>query len=222
MKINEQQLLQIEKYLDLKELVQIDLRNEVLDHMAANIEKNMEDGIVNFKEAFYSEKELWNNDLQNSSNFWLGWYWVGPKILIQKCVKEIKKMYLSSTLAIAGFFLLISFFSKAFQIELFSNQINISLGVLYLLIFIFVLVGFYKMKVSKIETTYRYLFKINAIGFCFMYLVFNPLWSESLSNSLFNGNSLFAIILHGFLLMFGSHFMTLYQKHTKVQKRVLV
>lgn len=218
MKLNQKQLLQIEKYLDFKELMQVDIRNEVLDHMAINIESVIENDNLSFKDAFIAETRVWNSELESSSSFWLGWYLVGPKLLIQKCVKEVKQMYLWSAVFTTTLLFLIFLINKVFNIELLTADINIGLGVIYLLIFVFALAGFYIMKASEIETTYRHLYKINAIGFCFMYLVFNPLWSDSIRVSLFNEDALFTALLHAILLVFGCQFLRLYNKHFNTKK----
>ncbi len=221
MKLNQKQLSQLEKYLDFKELEQADLRNEVFDHMALNIERAMNDDNLGFIDAYKAEIQLWNIELKDYSSWWLGWSWVGPKLMMKKCVKEIKQMYLWSTVFAATFLFMIFLFNKVFKIALLKDEFNIGLGITYMLIFVGVLVGFYKMKATGIETTYRHLYKINAIGFCFMYLVFNPLWSDFSSFSLLNGDVLFSALLHAVLLVFGYHFWALYRKHFNTKKMVL-
>lgn len=221
MRLNKKQLLHIERYLDFKELIQIDLRTEVLDHIALNIETALNNDNVTFKDAFNSAIKIWDAELESSSSFWLGWYWVGPKLLMNKCVKEVKKMYFWSIFLTCVFLCFLFLLNKVVRVEVLSNEINIGLGVTYLLIFMFTVIGFFKMKVSGVETTFRYLYKLNAIGFCFMYLAFNPLFSNGLRNALFNGDTMFTTLLHSILLIFGFNFLTLYNKHFSTKKLVL-
>lgn len=221
MKLNEKQLLQIEKHLDFKELTQVDLRNEVLDHMAINIESAMKNDNLEFANAFKIETQNWHSELESSSSAWMGWYWVGPKILMNKCDKEVKKMYLSSVIMTIGLLFFTYCIHKLFRIELFAADLKIGLGTLYLLIFIFVLTGFYKIKISRIQTTYSYLYKLNCIGFGFMFLAFNPFWNDGIIEALFNEDALFGAFFHAVLLSVGSHFLTFYRKHFGAKRLML-
>jgi len=213
MRLSKKELAHIKRYLDFKELTQVDLRNEVVDHMASNIENFMMVQNASFKDAFEKEIKLWENELNAHSSFWIGWYWVGPKIMIQKCAKQVKQMYLLS-FCFATFLFLISYLSlNLSQVEIPTAQIQTGIGVIYLGYFVFILFGFFKLKASNFESTYRHLYKINAIGYTFMYLIFNPLWNNS-----FNGfgsieDSIFVALLHAILLVFGYQFLSLYRKH---------
>jgi len=112
-----EQLKRIEKYLDFKELNQIDLREEVLDHMANSIEVALEKG-SSFSDAFNLEIKKWNKDLELYSSFWLGIAWVGPKIMIKKCIRLVKKIYL-----IPFFFKYLSIFKMSCLVN-FINYTN--------------------------------------------------------------------------------------------------
>ncbi|MFW2376175.1 MAG: hypothetical protein ACN4ES_06490, partial [Cellulophaga baltica] len=57
--LREDQLLNIETYLNQKDLTQIDLRNEVLDHIANGIETKMDSESRSFEEAFSKEVITW-------------------------------------------------------------------------------------------------------------------------------------------------------------------
>jgi hypothetical protein len=218
MKLNPKQILQIEKHLDFKELVQVDLRSEVLDHMASNIENTIQRDNLEFNEAFNAEIKLWNEDLKEYSSSWLGYAWVGPKLLMQKCVKEVKRMYLFSICLTAMLSAIGIQLTKVLKMELPTSAISNVLGIIYLLSFVLTGIGFYKMKVSKIQTTYRHIYKINTIGFSFMYLAFNPLWSDSFRTSLYVEDTFFGVLLHSFVLIFGYHSWRLYCKHFDVKK----
>ena len=98
MKLTQEQIATIEGFLNRMELTQIDLRNEVLDHISEAISVSMMHQQLSFEEAFTIEKQKWRDDLQSHSSYWLGLMWMGPKIVIQKCVKHTKIIYLKAAL----------------------------------------------------------------------------------------------------------------------------
>lgn len=221
MKLNQKQLLQIEKHLDYRKLTQVDLRNEVLDHMALNIEEAMENHNQSFEDAFNTETQLWNEELKDYSSLWLGLIWVGPKLMMKKCVKEIKRMYLfTALLAISSLFTAF-IISKVFLFEEQIPQLDNIIGGIYLGCFLFMLVTFFKIKASDFKTTYSYLFKINAIGVASIYLVYNPIWSDFIPTSLIFNENIFAILFHSSMLVYGYQFWVLYLKHLEAKKTLM-
>ncbi|MEH6618334.1 hypothetical protein [Maribacter arcticus] len=86
MKLEQKQLEVIENYLNWKELVQVDLKNEVLDHMATSIENRMEEDEVAFSMAFKDVVLIWEKELTIQL---IGLLFSGPKMLIYKCVKVL-------------------------------------------------------------------------------------------------------------------------------------
>lgn len=97
MKLNTEQLGAIANYLNRMELFQLDLRDEVLDHMVTSIETKMKSGI-SFDAAFELEICKWKKDLDTNSSYWLGLLWSGPKIVIEKCVKLVQRIYLKASI----------------------------------------------------------------------------------------------------------------------------
>ncbi|MEH6769935.1 hypothetical protein [Maribacter arcticus] len=89
MKLEQKQLEVIENYLNWKELVQVDLKNEVLDHMATSIENRMEEDEVAFSMAFKDVVLIWEKELTNYSSPLIVLLFSGPKMLIYKCVKVL-------------------------------------------------------------------------------------------------------------------------------------
>ncbi|EAR02752.1 hypothetical protein [Maribacter sp. HTCC2170] len=218
MKLTQNQIQQIETYLDSKELTHLDLRNEVLDHMANAIEESIQEEGLTFKEAFNQEINKWNPELVNYSSFWIGWAWTGPKLMIIKAVKETKKFYLKSLLATA----VISLMIHMTYISLIGNDhLNIMdgfVGLVYIAILGLTLLFFWRIKATDYQTTYSYLYKINTIGFAFMYLAFNPLLPES--NMIFDIEKTYywGLFFHSFLLSFAYTFWDLYKSHQSSKK----
>ena len=217
MGLSTEQVQHIETYLNFKELMHLDLLNEVLDHMAIGIEKSIKEKDLGFQEAFSKEVRKWNLELENYSSFWLGWAWTGPRILIDKGVKKAKQIYrrtLLATLVVAMSIHLI--YNTLIVIEP-SKFLNAIVGSAYIVILFF----FWRIKATNHQTTYSFLFKINAIGFAFMYLAFNPILLDR--TMIFGKEETYywALFLHSFLFSFVYSFWDLYKSHFTSKKLLI-
>lgn len=221
MKLSSQHIAQIEKYLDVKELTQVDIRNEVIDHIAIGVEKSMRNDNDSFECAFNDQTQVWDEELKDYSSFWLGYGWVGPKLMMQKCVKEIKRTYFFSLLMAVTLWVAFIIMSQVVNITVVVHRISNILGVTCLGIFFLIIYAFYKMKNSGFDTSYRYLYKLNAVGFSFMYVVFNPLWSNKLDFTSFTIEAFANSLFYSVLLIFGYQFWKLYKKHMDTKTFVL-
>ncbi|MBT8300107.1 MAG: hypothetical protein KJO63_02130 [Maribacter sp.] len=221
MNLTTEQIQQIETYLDFKELNQLDLRNEVLDHMAAGVEKSLQDDGLTFKDAFDKEVKKWNDELSEHSNWLIGWAWTGPRILINKGVKKTKQFYIKSMLVAMTIGTIMYLMNKTLIEKGFAEIVNGFVGLLYFAIFFLICILYWRIKATEYQTAYSFLFKINAIGFAFMYLAFNPLFSDG--NLVYNKEEVFAELLffHFFLISFAYTFWDLYKSHIDSKKLVL-
>ncbi|WP_298474984.1 hypothetical protein [uncultured Maribacter sp.] len=166
MKLSQSQIQDIERYLDYHELKQVDLRVEVLDHMAESIEAAMENG-VSYTDAFNQQKEKWDPELKSYSSFWLGWTLVGPKLLMKKCLQIEKEIHFKALPVAIIITASLYFFLNFIDAKLFLGRVNLILGVVFSISIVLFLVVFSKIKKSKIESTYGYLYKIHIKGFGF-------------------------------------------------------
>lgn len=217
MKLNQDQLANIEGFLNQMELTQIDLRNEVLDHMSAGISEGMFSQQLTFEEAFAIEKQKWRDDLQSHSSYWLGLMWMAPKIMIQKCVKQSKIIYLKAAIpALAA--LLLFYSTENFWSEQMLMRVNSLIGVVYICLFLLLLTLKYKMKHTGYQTSYSFLFKINAITFCLLLVLYNPIISDILSLEKEGSIAYLSLFAHAFTLTFSWFFVQFYKSHRKIQK----
>lgn len=176
MKLSESQIQQIENYLDRKELFQLDVRMEVLDHIIAGIEKAIQEEDIDFESAFATEKEKWQKDLNGYSSSWIGWVWSGPKIVIKKCESWIKKTYLISFICMLCIGLPIYFWIDGLT-EVTVRVINMVIGIGYYGFILWCIWAYYRMKNGAFKTTHLYLFGVQSVGALFLYLMFNLFFS---------------------------------------------
>lgn len=221
MGLTKDEIQAIERYLDSKNLTHIDLRVEVVDHMSESIDEAMQSQKVDFDTAFQNEIRKWHADLGEYSSYWLGLLWVGPKIVINKCVKRIKVIYLKALLlafAITGLFFLAA---DMIAIEM-LRALEVLVGSLYLLFFAMLLFFKYRIKATGFQTSFSFLFKINAIAFSFMFVLYNPLWTVFMSLLKDGALNLVSVWMHAFTLAFSFFFLEFYNAHMATNKQVLI
>lgn len=152
MKLTQEQIECVEKYLDYKELNYIDVRIEVLDHIISEVEVLLAQGI-NFEDAFKQSTKKWHNDLQITSSFLIGLIHTRPKIVIDKALNLGKNWLMFSFIAI----FLQTFFSEKLIIPSFLSNNSIFFLVVGTVLVITNLYFYFKMK--ELKTTFLFLFE---------------------------------------------------------------
>ena len=216
MRLTEIQIGKIKAYLNFKELFHLDLRNEVLDHIANGIENSIDRKKLDFNSAFDLEIKKWNNELAGYSTSWLGWAYHGPKIMMRKCAKITKRAYLQSTIIALVLALILNLISTVISPAFSTLFMKIMLGISYLTILSAMLFFYYRIKQSDYQTSYSYLYRIHTIGCGFVFLVLNPLWTNLLN---FKGNLEVVIVnlfAHLFFIIFSLIFWDLYKSHMNI------
>lgn len=210
MKLTTEQIAEIDETLVLNGLIYDDIKLEVTDHIASEIEVKMEESNISFEAAFKQAFENWREQLRPASyNFWLrrgGFY--GPRIVIDKCVSYNKSKFLISSLVPIPLVIISIFcfhlFNQETAIRIFRNSIRI----LYLSEVLFISLGWILIWNSKAKTTFSYFFKKGS------YLVyFQPLavglgfWPDKLIEKDFAIQSVFTYFLIVMVMFFITDFM---------------
>jgi len=179
MKLNKEQIQQIEDYLTIKKVKHIDIRFEILDHIISDIEFSMEIKNFSFDSAFEEVKLKWNKSLINSSNIWFGFGTFRPAILIKKSLKIYKPLLIKSIFTVFVCTLLIYVILENFKKLFLNNKGNISnLISIFLVIYMCsVLYWYIRIKLTKFHSTYGFLFNKRIVSNIFtaviFFLVFN-------------------------------------------------
>ena len=169
MNLTNQQITQINEILVLNGLDYEDLKLEVTDHIASEIEVLMEENTLSFEDNLKTIFEKWKPELQPSFSGLVGF--TNPRIMTNKCHKLLRKQLLN--------FISISFLMAIISVLFFRNSNNTSLliniqAVLKPFILIelcLVLSALFFVWKSRHKTTYSYLMKkksINLIIFLFL------------------------------------------------------
>lgn len=212
MKLTQEQIAYIEGFLNRMELTQIDLRNEVLDHMASTLEDHMGKGF-SFEDGFAKVSEEWYPELQNHQSYWLGVIHSGPKLMIDKSVRIIKKVYLKSAISAGIVAVFFYSFMQVFPSDSYVMILKVGFGGLLLfgaLLYIYCLV---QTHIKQLKTTYSFLIKLNLIPYLISVLTINPFVSEGLF-SFDNPNYIVLnLAYNSFVLGFGYQSFVLFNKH---------
>jgi uncharacterized protein YjaZ len=94
MRLTNQQITTIEQTLVLNGVVYDDIKLELLDHIATEIESIIDESQFSFEENLKKVFAKWKNELTPSSSF--GLEITNPKIVIQKSIKMIQHVFLMS------------------------------------------------------------------------------------------------------------------------------
>ncbi len=219
MKLSSKQVNILVAYLESMRLTQVDLRNEVLDHMANGIERAMCEQHLDFSQAYTLETRKWHQELADFSSLWIGWAWHGPKIMIRKCAKKTREIVgrtIVLALILTGFFYILSLY---FNLKPYYPTISNCVGLLYFGCFAAMLFFYYKIVASGYHSSYRYLYKINIIGVGFMYLLMNPFWVLLLKYDSEAKILLAGLFMYSYFSCYAYTFWDLYQSH-RVSKKL--
>ncbi|WP_394747974.1 hypothetical protein [Spongiimicrobium salis] len=213
MKLSQIELDDIARYLEAKGLYQVDIKNEVLDHMANDIEMRMQEDGLSFIDAFEVTRKAWSQELMPHSSFWIGLIYVGPKIAIKKCAARLKKSYTRTLLAALALFALSYGILSMEAMFPFYDRVTQGIGYLYLVAFASFAFFYFRIYLSKMHTTYRYLYKVNVFGFAIAYLYFNPLVATYNNFHREGEIQLLSLFLHSFLLIYFYTAIDLFRAH---------
>lgn len=203
MELTTEQIQQIDNYLDNKGLNYIDIRTEVFDHIASDIERQMDESI-NFEKALNLNIKKWNKDLKPTSSWLIGFNYSRPKIVIKKAKKEV--LYLSLFVFFSAILFGFTIDIKASFIGNFYRTI-----LLYFTVFITVtsFVLYFIMRKNKIKTTYLFLFEKRVfVNIPFLILMATVIKKDSVF--------LFYSILAIGISLFG---INLFRKHQNIVKK---
>lgn len=220
MKLTQEQIQYIENYLDRVGLKQLDVKIEVLDHICNGIEKYMTENQLTFIEAFEKEIRKWKAELKNHSSIWLGTAYSGPKIMIKKGAALVKQFYLKNAVFVLAFITLFYTLDIFSSLQQNVDAVNLVIG-LYLLFYTTTTVILYiKLLLSKLNTTYRYVFKVHTLGLSLLSVLYNPLLFKSFSTLYFSDELSYPqVFIWGMLIATSFDIWTLSNSHNKIVKQ---
>jgi hypothetical protein len=161
MRLTNQQITTIEQTLVLNGVVYDDIKLELLDHIATEIESIIDESQFSFEENLKKVFAKWKNELTPSSSFWIRNNKSIPKIVIQKSIKMIQHVFLMSFCLGLGTAVAITLIFKNNANQEVLVVLNTLLRAMALFGVVFLIYAKFRLWQSKQESTYSYLFNQN-------------------------------------------------------------
>jgi hypothetical protein len=204
MKLSAEQIQIVEDTLDLNGLVYDDIKLEVLDHIASEIENKMSLESLSFDETLKVVFENWKNQLRPTLYSHLLGKMIGPKILMDKMAHSVKKELIIILSLVFLFTSVLMFVNSDISNNFFL--MNVENVTTYLsIIGLFLLMGskVYLTR-STIKTSYE--FRFNRVFFFNLFYAiirsFGAFPSVSTTDAQYGGITNVVKLIHGMLLLF--------------------
>ncbi len=170
MKLTAEQIAVIEETLILNGLKFEDLKLELTDHIASEIEEVMNTNTLSFEENLISVFSKWSDQLRPSCSFWINTnkkYWwfsteINPSLATYKCNKVVKKILKLSLFISLLASILLTVITRNWHSEVALNFLKSGFKMICFAVFILFVLARYMIWKSKRITTFGYLFTKNA------------------------------------------------------------
>ncbi len=208
MKLDKQQIQLIDETLVLNKVVYDDIKLELTDHIASDIEEIMSDENVSYDTAFKEAFEKWSVQVKPKTGFWnpeknrftFSKMDVQPKLIMDKLERiaklQLLNMIIFSTVITSFVFGIMNIYDRSVVLSTVGEVYKI----LSLVLIGLLLLGRIFMLKFKRVTTYGHLFKVGFFRIIWMPF-FNLIWINSLNH--FKHPSLTQTILIVFVMTFG-------------------
>ena len=159
MKLTTEQIAKIEETLVLKGVVYEDIKLELIDHIASDIEDKIENQGLDFDKALKKSFNERRNILKTSSApFWLGNFFDAPKIVIDKCVLNTQDLAKSTYFSAVIASIILTGFYQIYHGEKIIRISDNLIQAFFIFCSLSTLILFFIILNSKLKTTYSRLF----------------------------------------------------------------
>lgn len=159
MKLSTQQIAQIEETLVLNGIQYDDIKLELIDHIASEIEEKINIQRASFEIAFREVFENWKEQLRPATSFWINSNKAFPRIILDKWISETKKQRLKGTLLILILTALFSLAVKLINNESFLEIFREVLKAVFIIEFVFITVSKILIWKSSQRTSFGFIFQ---------------------------------------------------------------
>jgi hypothetical protein len=222
MKLTIEQIAQIEETLVLNGVKYDDIKLEVTDHIASEIEVIInEDGFL-FETAFKEVFEKWKPQLRPSSSFWVGIIYSAPKIVLDKWVSITKQQQLKSLFIAIIPALIFTIFLKS-NVEKYNYSIFASfLKTISLVTSLLIAIAKIMIWKSKIKTSFGFIFNKSTPVYM-SFLLFYGLGVLPMKFTIWDfGTRLFFVLMLSFLVLNSIFNLQLAYKHFQMEKKLSI
>ena len=172
MKLSNQQIAQIEETLVLNGLIYDDIKLEVTDHIASEIEEKIYNEKSSFEVAFDEVFIKWKPELKPTFSGLIGF--TNPRIMTVKCHKIVKRQLFTAIIISSLITLVLMLLIRNSSYGLVLINIEGALRSFVLVEFCLVILAWCLIWQSKHQTTYSYLMKKKSFGLIiFLFMIGN-------------------------------------------------
>ena len=165
MKLTTEQIAKIEEALVLNGVVYEDIKLELIDHIASDIEEIMIKQEIVFEIALINAFDKWEAQLRPTSNpLWATSWLNGPKLFIDKWVKETKQQTFYWILLSVVISLLTAWLITKKKSNLLLIQLEQGYEILLIVLLVFLFTGRYFIFKSRTKTIFSYMFNVHCLG----------------------------------------------------------
>ena len=223
MKLTKQQIAQIEETLVLNGLVYQDVKLELLDHIASEIEERLSNEEISFDIVYKSVFEKWKSSLViSSSSAWLGVFFQAPRVVVDKLISYSKRQTVIIVLSALVFGFVLALIVSNIRSQLTFNSLNFGLKGAYLVLVLSTAVSMFLIWNSKIKTTYGRLFLYRGwLTFLFIFqfnIINGPLKHFDINHSFWH--NFISCLLLGFPFTYSFFQIIMVFEHYKIVKKL--
>lgn len=213
MKLTNQQIAIIDQTLIDKGLIYEDIKLELIDHIATDIELETEES--NFDVAFSNTMVKWERALEETSNFWSNF--VGPRIVIDKLSILYKNQCKFVLLAVVIFCTLMVTITTLNPEEYVYNTLKVVFSSIFFLLCLAGMTSLFFIWKTKSKTISGKFFQKNCSFLAFnFYMIYSHLNGHSHLYRHYNRESIFKNFMEWFFYSF-FFFMAVYLVMIAVQ-----
>jgi len=223
MKLTTEQIECINQTLVKKGVKFDDLKMEVLDHIASEIEVRLSNEEISFDIVFNAVFEKWEQSLEiSSSGNWLGAFFKAPRAVIEKLVTYSKRQTVNILLSAIVFGFVLALIVSNIQSQQTFNSLNLGLKGAYLVLVLATVLSLFLIWNSKIKTTYGRLFLYRGwlvFLFLFQFNINNEPLKHFDTNNSFLYNFISCLLL-GFPFTYSFFQLMMVYEHYKIVKKL--
>jgi hypothetical protein len=222
MKLTAEQIRFIDKNLLDNGVFYEDVKLELIDHIASDIENQMEIHNTEFNEIFQTVFNKWKGLLEStSSSAWLGILFEAPKAVVNKMVSYTRKQFVFIFISALIFGTLIATIVSVNKQEKFFYALDLGLKGLFFLIVLATIMGVFLIRRSTIKTTYGRLFLLRS-WLVFLFFYQSNFLSERMHRFDVNdswGHNFISWFLYGFEFFYSFYHIRMVLKHFETVKK---
>lgn len=225
MKLTNQQIAIIDETLVLNGIIYDDLKLELIDHIATDIENQLENQERNFEVALKVAFENWSEQLRLSNSFWLNSQESAPRIVIDKLSALYKSQFKFSLLAVIVFSVLMTTITTLNPEEYVYNTLKLVFSSVYFLFCLVAIISIFFIWKIKSKTISGKFFQKNCSFLAFhSYIIYTYLNGHSHLYRHYNRESIFKNFffewfLHGFFFFMAVYLIMIAMEHFKIIKK---